>query len=101
MYITEFFLYSVHNLQFSTCKIRKELYMLFFVTQIKYLSYYLAMQSKVKFKKIEDSRKLHTYCTLYGKEHRGKCLHVLQNTVVCNLLLLTAHLRLVFQYFIY
>ena len=39
--------------------------MLFFVTQIKYLSYYLAMQSKVKFKKIEDSRKLHTYCTLY------------------------------------
>ena len=39
--------------------------MLFFVTQIKYLSYYLAMQSKVKFKKIEDSRKLYTYCTLY------------------------------------
>ena len=38
--------------------------MLFFVTQIKYLSYYLAMQSKVKFKKIEDSRKLHTYCTI-------------------------------------
>ena len=65
MYITEFLLYSVHNLHFSTYKIRKELYMLFFVTQIKYLSYYLAMQSKVKFKKIEDSRKLYTYCTLY------------------------------------